>query len=77
MKSDAIVDARGYKCPWGITQMKKVFKKQPDVRVIELQSDDRVSASQVPAWCELAGHTYLGSKPAGDYVRYFVKRREA
>lgn len=76
MDADVVVDARGKKCPWGIVQMKKAFKKDPATEVIALQSDDRTSASQVPAWCELAGHTFLGSEPADDHVRYFVKRRE-
>ena len=55
---------------------KKAFKRDTATGVIALRSDDRTSASQVPAWCEIAGHTFLGSEPADDHVCYFVRRRE-
>lgn len=76
MHADATVDARGHKCPWGIVEMKKRFRTMAGGQVIELLSDDRVSAHEVPIWCELAGHTYLGSEEAGDYAKYYVRRRQ-
>ncbi|MFQ5857741.1 MAG: sulfurtransferase TusA family protein [Anaerolineae bacterium] len=44
MQADVVIDARGHKCPWGIVEMKKRFRTMAGGQVIQLQSDDQVSA---------------------------------
>jgi uncharacterized OsmC-like protein len=42
--------------------------------VLEMRSREPTVADDLPPWCRLTGHEYLGSLPAAETVRYFVRR---
>ena len=39
-----------------------------------MRSREPTVADDLPPWCRMTGHEYLGSLPAADCVRYFVQR---
>jgi TusA-related sulfurtransferase len=58
-----IVDSRGLLCPAPIIELARVVRGRPDGTVVTLLADDPAAAIDVPAWCRLRGHDYLGSEP--------------
>ncbi len=50
--------------------------KVPPGEVLELRSREPTVRGDLPPWCEMVGHAYLGELPAADGVRYFVRRGE-
>lgn len=48
--------------------------KVPLGEVLELRSREPTVRGDLPPWCEMVGHAYLGELPAEDGVRYFVRR---
>jgi TusA-related sulfurtransferase/uncharacterized OsmC-like protein len=48
--------------------------RTPDNGILEMRSREPTVADDLPPWCRMAGHVYLG-KAAGDgYTRYFVRK---
>lgn len=73
--AENVIDARGRRCPWGVVEAGKRFRELTSGTVLEIWSDDSVSATQVPAWCQLSGHVFLGEEGAEGYTRYLVRRK--
>lgn len=75
MEVQEVVDARGRKCPWGIVEAGKLFRSSAAGTVLAIDSDDAVSGMQVPAWCQLTGHQYLGEEQGDGCTRYLVRKK--
>jgi tRNA 2-thiouridine synthesizing protein A len=72
MNEPVLVDSRGKSCPQPIVDIARVAKDLvPGARLV-LLSDDPATATDLPAWCFLKGHHYLGD--AVDYeLGYLVE----
>lgn len=46
----------------------------PEGEVLELRSREITVLDDLPPWCRLSGHSYLGSLPGDRTTRYFVRR---
>lgn len=56
-----VVDARGRRCPLPVIDLARAARAAPDGALIEVLADDPAAASDIPAWCRMRGHDYLGS----------------
>ena len=65
------VDSRGRRCPLPIIDLAKRMPSVPVGAVVRVLADDPAAANDIPAWCRMKGHDYLGS-PAPDV--YEVRR---
>ncbi|MFI9783703.1 cysteine desulfurase/sulfurtransferase TusA family protein [Kitasatospora sp. NPDC051984] len=66
--SDALVlDTLGKRCPLPIIELaKRIPAVAPGGRIAVL-SDDEAARHDIPAWCDMCGHTYAGETPATEY----------
>ena len=48
--------------------------KVPEKGILEMRSREPTVADDLPPWCRMSGHEYLGKLTGEGYVRYFVKR---
>jgi cysteine desulfurase len=66
--ADALVlDTLGKRCPIPVIELAKhVGQVAPGGRIAVL-SDDEAARHDIPAWCEMCGHTYTGEAPATEY----------
>lgn len=46
----------------------------PEGAVLEVRSREPTVRDDLPPWCKLTGHEYLGALEEGDGTRYFVRR---
>ena len=75
IKPDRIFDGGDLDCGSGLALLLREHMSQlPVGGVLEMRSRERTVADDLPPWCRMTGHEYLGSLPAADCVRYFVQR---
>lgn len=67
------VDALGKLCPVPVIELAKVIGDVPAGGVVTVLADDEAARLDIPAWCDMRGHEYLGVAPDG--TTYRVRRR--
>ena len=74
----SVVDARGLRCPLPVIELQRQAARSGSDELVTLLADDPASASDVPAWCRLRGHQFVGAEPAaGGGVAYVVRLRNS
>ena len=69
------IDALGKKCPLPIIMLAQRIGEVPIGYVVEVLADDPATKTDVPAWCGLKSHEFVGARelmPAG--WAFFVRR---
>jgi TusA-related sulfurtransferase len=74
MKPDATLDCFGLLCPMPIIQTAKKIKELRVGEVLEILSTDQGIMGDMPAWCKMTGHEYLGLEKDGDVYRVYVRK---
>ncbi|MBW5483710.1 cysteine desulfurase/sulfurtransferase TusA family protein [Streptomyces bambusae] len=73
--SSVEVDALGLLCPQPVIELAKAIAAVAVGGTVTVLSDDEVARLDIPAWCALRGHEYLGEAPGpGGGVTYTVRR---
>jgi TusA-related sulfurtransferase len=75
MKVDLELDCRGMICPRPIIEL---GQRIGDVAVggqVAVVATDVAARTDVPAWCRMLGHDYLGEDLAADGTPRYVVRR--
>lgn len=73
MEPDITVDSRGATCPGPLMDLIGKVKQSDPGTVIELQTSDDSSKSDVPDWLDEAGHKLLEVVDQGDYWSVYVE----
>ena len=71
-----VVDARGSACPGPLLEAKKGIGSVAVGEVVEIQSNDPGSRSDIPVWAKKVGHEYLGCIEADGYDRHLLRRQK-
>jgi len=75
MTPDAIVDARGQRCPLPVIELARRLADVPVGGVLRVLADDPAAAGDIPAWCRLRDQEFLGEVPVEDGPAFDVRRR--
>jgi cysteine desulfurase len=67
--SSVTVDSLGKLCPVPVIELAKAIGEVPVGGVITVLADDEAARLDIPAWCEMLGHTYLGVEGTAFRVR--------
>ncbi|MBD0736135.1 cysteine desulfurase/sulfurtransferase TusA family protein [Streptomyces sp. CBMA29] len=70
-----VVDSLGKLCPIPVIDLARVIDDVPVGGLVTVLSDDEAARLDIPAWCEMRGHDYLGERPAERGTAYTVRRR--
>lgn len=70
---DVTIDSRDATCPGPLMDLIGKVKEAEPGTVIELQTSDSGSKSDVPEWLDEAGHDLLDTVDNGDYWSLFVR----
>ncbi len=73
--ADKVQDSIGQACPMPIVQMAKNMRAMTAGQTLEVHADDEGAHADVPSWCEQTGNEFLGEENAGEYVKYFVRKK--
>ncbi|MER5808684.1 aminotransferase class V-fold PLP-dependent enzyme [Streptomyces sp. NPDC002033] len=71
---DLEVDALGLRCPQPVIELARSIGRVPVGGTVTVLSDDEVARLDVPAWCAMRGHAYLGEAPRPRGTAYTVRR---
>lgn len=72
---DKIFDGGDLDCGSGlILLIRENMLQTPEEGVLEMRSREPSVGGDLPPWCRMAGHTYLGSLSGDGYIRYLMKR---
>ncbi len=74
IKADEVLDCKGLSCPMPLLKAKKAIQKLKSGQILELLGTDPGTKTDLPAWCERAGHEFLGVIEEQGYNRYFIKK---
>jgi TusA-related sulfurtransferase len=70
---EAVVDARGLRCPLPVIRLAAQAASAHAGDVLEVRATDPAALADIPAWCRLRGHEYLGAQDRGDHTAYAVR----
>lgn len=78
LQPDIIFDGGDLDCGSGlILLIRENMLQTPVDGILEMRSREPTVADDLPPWCRMVGHEYLGSRAGEGFVRYFVRRRAA
>lgn len=72
------IDCRGLVCPAPIIELARHIALVAPGGLLAVVATDPAARVDVPAWCRMTGHEYVGEEVADDgATRYVVRRSEA
>lgn len=72
---DRVFDGGDLDCGSGlILLIRENMLKVPVGGILEMRSREPTVADDLPPWCRMAGHVYIGKADGQGYMRYFVRR---
>jgi TusA-related sulfurtransferase len=71
---ELVLDAIGRRCPLPVIDLAKQISEVSVGAVIAIVSDDPAAATDIPAWCRMRGHDYVGTEQADVGTTYLVRR---
>jgi TusA-related sulfurtransferase len=75
--ADAVYDAGHLSCGDGpLLTIAQRLKALPGGAVLEIRSTDPGVAADLPAWCRMVGHRYLGGGHGEYQGRHFIRRKD-
>lgn len=74
----AVCDGGDLDCGSGLLLIiKKAMDPLEDGQILEVRSRERTVAEDLPAWCRMVNHQFLGSEPGDNTTRYFIAKGSA
>ena len=75
--ADLELNCRGVRCPLPVIRLSQRIDEVPVGGMIAVVADDPAARPDIPAWCRMRGHEYVGERLGDDGVPvYLVRRRE-
>lgn len=74
IKPAKVVDARSMACPGPLLEAKRGIGLIKIGEILEVQSGDKGSREDIPAWCAKTGHEYLGYVERDGYDSFYIRR---
>ncbi|HEX6233035.1 MAG TPA: sulfurtransferase TusA family protein [Jiangellaceae bacterium] len=72
---DLTLDCRSMRCPLPVIELAKRIADVAPSGLVAVMADDPAAATDIPAWCRLRGHLYLGTgEPVDGAPTYLVRR---
>jgi len=75
MKTDATIDCLGLYCPMPIIKTAEKITELAGGETLEVVSDDEGIVDDMPNWCKMTGHEFLGIETSEDEYRAYVRKK--
>jgi tRNA 2-thiouridine synthesizing protein A len=75
MDADLELDCRGLLCPLPVIELGKRYTEVPVGGLVAVVADDVAARTDIPAWCRMRAHEYVGEDVADDGTARYVVRR--
>lgn len=75
LQPDQVFDGGDLDCGSGlILLIREQMLKVPEGGILEMRSREPTVADDLPPWCRMVGHNYLGKVETAHFARYFMRR---
>jgi tRNA 2-thiouridine synthesizing protein A len=74
MNADKVLDAKGLACPMPIVKTRKAIKEIESGQILEVQTTDKGSKSDLTGWAKTTGHELVESKEENDVFTFWIKK---
>jgi TusA-related sulfurtransferase/uncharacterized OsmC-like protein len=75
IRPDNMFDGGDLDCGSGlILLIREAMSSVPEGGILEMRSREPTVADDLPPWCRMSGHEYLGKSSDEGYTRYFMKK---
>lgn len=71
---DEVVDCLGQRCPLPVIAAARRLPELPVGAVLRVLADDPAAAVDIPAWCRMRGHEFVGVARVAGSPAYDVRR---
>ena len=68
------IDALGRRCPVPVIELARHIGDVPVGGVVAVLADDEAARADIPVWCRMRGHEYIGGQESGAGTAYLVRR---
>lgn len=73
--AQGVCDGGDLDCGSGLLLIiKKAMDPLAPGNILEVRSRERTVAEDLPAWCRMVNHEFLGSEPGDNTTRYFIRK---
>jgi tRNA 2-thiouridine synthesizing protein A len=72
--SEVVLDCLGQRCPLPVIVLARRLPEVEVGTVVRVLADDPAAANDIPAWCRMRGHDYLGATTVEGKPAYDVRR---
>lgn len=69
-----VLDCLGEFCPMPVIRLAKLVQRSPAGTVIEVLSDDEGARVDIPVWCRMKHHDYLGHEDRARGWAFLVRK---
>jgi TusA-related sulfurtransferase len=77
IEPDQVFDGGDLDCGSGLVLLiRENILQVPDEGILEMRSREPTVRDDLPPWCRMVGHEYLGSLEGEGFTRYFVRRKK-
>ncbi|MET8311861.1 sulfurtransferase TusA family protein [Micromonospora sp. NPDC005173] len=73
MSTPVVLDGGDRRCVQLLLELRRLTLQVPAGTVVHLIATDPAAPLDLPAWCHLTGHTYLGPLPATTRPTYAIQ----
>lgn len=74
MKTDFTIDTVGKFCPMPIIETSNKIKEMEIGETLTVVSDDAGIKSDIPNWCSITGHEFLGMSEENEEISVYVRK---
>ena len=75
MKADKTLDCTGLVDPMPIVNIAKKMKELRPNEVLQVTANDKCIKQDMPAWCRMTGHEYLGMEETTIGIKLYVRKK--
>ena len=69
-----VLDCTGKRCPLPVIELARRIRSVPVGGAVIVLADDPAARLDIPAWCRMRGHEYLGASERNGVPGYTVRR---
>jgi TusA-related sulfurtransferase len=75
MKADAEIDCKGIHCPMPVIKAKQAIEKLNSGEILRIESTDKGSAKDIPAFARRSGHELLEMKEENGVFIFYLRKK--
>ncbi|WP_041437883.1 sulfurtransferase TusA family protein [Thermodesulfobium narugense] len=76
LKVNKTIDIVYLMCPMHIVSIKKALKELKEGEILEVLSDFSHALEDIPNWCKMSGHEFLGIIEGDDYLKFYIRKSQ-